>query len=172
VRWTFFLLLAACGPVAKEGIDTSHGVNQTLIENCLGCHAGAMGTSWGAGSSHRLLLDCAACHAEVSAKPGPKHRAIADCATCHSVTTHQGKLCRACHDVHGSQNLFLLRPFIDGYSVRLTTPEGLATGSGSGPCEVCHAATKYFPASGRGAPHPTTWCFECHEHELGFRPRP
>lgn len=170
-----FVVLAACGsPRAPATLgDPSTGANQWVAEQCLGCHD-TIATQWTAPSSHRLLLDCSACHAAVDGTPaGPGHQTTGDCKSCHTAKSHRSFGCVTCHDVHGSPNLFLVKPALYGNAVHLSkaegaTPDGLAH-EGKGVCETCHDSTKYYSADG-GLPHDATYCVECHTHFEGFTP--
>jgi hypothetical protein len=153
---------------------------------CLECHYG-VGLDWARLSSHSLVLDCATCHAQVTEEPGPGHRGAPACARCHSQQPHpEGLACSACHSVHGAQNAYLVRPVVvttqgAPAAIHFSRPEGASrdglaragvTGAtpGTGLCEVCHAATAVYPASGQGAAHSPAWCPTCHDHANGFAP--
>ncbi len=172
------VLLAACGGSTTTPVDAGPfrftGTDEALVAQCIACHA-AEGAAWSLGSSHAMLLDCAGCHAAVSEKPGAGHRSRPTCDTCHSETAHRALACTTCHDVHGSANLDLVRPALNGQPVTFTAPQGqtdagLAHGDGSGACEVCHDTTTYARKDGKGAPHHTGSCAECHAHARGFAP--
>jgi hypothetical protein len=174
-RALVLIALAACGgpkPQAQLG-DPSTGANQWVAEQCLGCHE-AVAAQWMNPSSHRLLLDCSACHAAVPGAPdGPDHQTTVSCKTCHAARSHRSFGCVTCHDVHGSPNLFDVKPVLYGKAVHLTkaegaTPDGLAH-QGQGVCETCHERTKYYSADG-GLAHDATYCVECHTHFEGFTP--
>lgn len=170
------LTLGACGGGARPdaGSDGT-GTDQALVARCFACHGAALGTQWKHASSHSLLLDCGACHVETKPQPGAGHQSSRECADCHSVKTHRDARCADCHDVHGTANLFLVRPKLAGVTIELATPAGLATkglaqGTGSGACEVCHQSTAHYRRDGSGAPHETGWCITCHSHARGFSP--
>lgn len=168
------VLLAGC----EEADDES--------EECLSCHA-EVAAAWEDPSSHRLVLDCEICHAELAGEEGAGHRDIPDCATCHSERTHApAGDCSVCHEPHGSVNAFLLRASISvpgeaAAAVHVTAPEGASVDglvragvdgaqAGTGLCEICHATTTYYRRTGDGAAHETDWCPLCHSHQDGFRP--
>ncbi len=140
-----------------------------------------------------LEIECDLCHAAAEGTPyGPGHASITGCATCHGSErrTHQDPRagspseCAVCHDPHGSDNAFLLARFVRAPNgelvpLRFENVRGLADGSfasvsgpGSGLCEVCHSATRFFRNDGRGEPHFAFPCFTCHPHRLGFSVRP
>jgi choline dehydrogenase-like flavoprotein len=77
--------------------------------------------------------------------------------------------CVDCHDVHGSENLFLMRPVVGGERIELTTPE-LVKGDGTGTCEVCHTNTAHYRRDRNGTAHTGEWCITCHTHGAGFLP--
>lgn len=167
------LLLGGCGKAGVEALgDPSTGANQWVAEECLGCHA-TLATAWARPSSHRLLLDCNDCHRAFTAAAGPKHETTRECGDCHSARGHRSFGCRSCHDVHGSENLFLVKPVLYGAAVRVTKPEGATAEGlahdGAGVCETCHTATRYYRSDG-GAPHEGGWCVQCHPHREGFTP--
>jgi hypothetical protein len=189
------LALVACGlwactgdfesPFATDGAVPDPGAGQNVAANlaCLECH-GTITPRWQLPSSHGVLLDCTHCHGTRGAS-GPGHSDSRACADCHSQTTHPaGTACTNCHDPHGAENAFLVRETLkvrgrDEVPVHFTTVEGASADGlvragvegaqpGTGLCEVCHTATRYYPRSGLGEPHETGWCPRCHLHENGF----
>lgn len=63
-------------------------------------------------------------------------------------------------------------------AIVFTNLRGRADGSfasasrpGTGVCEVCHTATRYYRSDGGGEPHFTTACYPCHPHARSFLPR-
>jgi predicted CXXCH cytochrome family protein len=158
--------------------------------NCAICHPDEAGRLARPSRHHDIFQECSRCHAEVDPKPGPGHRAIPACADCHSpaeIATHAPPgiaafPCAQCHDPHGSNNIELVREVIHtpqgaDQPVQFTNREGRADGSfasasapGTGVCEICHATTRFYPASGHGQPHLTGNCMACHDHAQGFHP--
>lgn len=171
------VLLSACGATTVTPVDAGDdgtGVDEALTARCVGCHA-AVGERWKQVSSHSLLFDCAQCHVEQSATPGPGHQSKRACGECHSAQEHHGFSCVGCHDQHGSANLFLVRETLAGKPVTLTSPTGLdatglARGTGAGVCETCHTATAHDRSDGAGPPHHAAWCITCHGHDRAFSP--
>jgi predicted CXXCH cytochrome family protein len=158
---------------------------------CARCHEAQ--ASLAAIGGHAPTLDCITCHEE--RRPGSfggGHRAIpASCTSHHAVPaeTHPPlsrvlkparlrRSCLKCHEPHGSENAHLVRAAIrrrgrlhpidfrdHGAGVTFVDPAR----PGRGLCEVCHRATRFYPASGHGEPHFTGDCSLCHEHRAGFR---
>jgi len=167
MRWALVVLVfAGCEPMpaADAGVDGT-GTDQALVTKCLGCHA--LGEKWALGSSHSLLFDCSACHAAL--KPsGRGHVTTRACAECHSSKSHRQYRCVDCHDVHGSENLFLMRPVVLGERIELTTP--VLVNDGTGTCEVCHTNTAHYRRDLNGTEHTGAWCITCHSHGARFAP--
>jgi predicted CXXCH cytochrome family protein len=158
--------------------------------NCAICHPDEAALL-ARGNLHQTKFagKCSSCHAEVTPEPGPGHRASSECADCHwpeRVATHApgvGIPCVQCHEPHGSDNIRLVRDVIRTLQgidrpIRFDSVAGLADGSfasasdpGTGLCEVCHTATEFYRADGRGSPHFTDACLRCHTHAAGFLPR-
>ncbi|MDF1565166.1 MAG: cytochrome c3 family protein [Deltaproteobacteria bacterium] len=123
------------------------------------------------------------------------------CTGCHALKVHNSDntstdygtwgttfTCRTCHDPHGSRNIYLVNETIQtpnsgakAVDFRLMTtgvePYGLATGTGTGPCEVCHTQTQNVGGTPQfrnsdstpgTAGHYTTKCVSCHGHSGGF----
>lgn len=160
---------------------------------CTSCHQ-SEAASWENFSSHKALYDCRFCH-----DPHTRNKGISDCTDCHTESSHETTTglhayteCSVCHDVHGSPNAVLIKPFLPtplgsstspgGFSdgkeaaICFTSFTGLApcsyvTGTGAGVCEVCHTTTTFYTASGTAGTHFTSTCRGCHPHSLGFRPQ-
>jgi hypothetical protein len=161
---------AGFGPVVTE-------------ETCTICHA-AEGARFAKPSQHSAMFPCGECHAEVSAAAGPGHRAVPACEGCHATTaTHApAGACTQCHDAHGADNLALVletittpqagpRPIVfDNRDGRADGSFASASAPGTGVCEVCHSATRFYRADGGGEPHAATDCGGCHQHAAGFGP--
>jgi hypothetical protein len=153
-------------------------------KNCAVCHA-AQAARLARPSRHAERFDCSACHAEVDAAPGPGHRATPACADCHRQVTHApAGACTSCHDPHGTDNARLVLDVIrtpGGGDVPVRFDGSLlgqvdgsfasASAPGTGVCEVCHTATRFYRADGGGEPHFTFSCLPCHLHSAGFAPR-
>lgn len=157
---------------------------RTGAERCFGCHA-SVASAWENLSSHSVVLDCQGCHTVLSLA-GTGHAARPACSRCHSESAHPAadSACVTCHDPHGSPNAFLVRPklSLSGGStagihlsrIEGASRDGLARAgvagekAGTGLCEVCHGATRYYRRDGSGTPHEAGWCAGCHRHSEGF----
>jgi hypothetical protein len=171
----------------SPGDDDDSSVDPT---NCAACHQ-AQTDAWENFSSHSAIFTCEYCHEEVSETPGAGHRASPGCYNCHSEQTHNPIYndpdnfrlisCNTCHEVHGSQNIYLIRTQVlvapgKTAEVSFTNQSGRAAGSyaapadaaGTGLCEVCHQNTQYYNAMGTGDSHNTDKCTNCHNHAVGF----
>lgn len=157
---------------------------QQVNDECAACHVTEW-AQWQNPSSHNHLFVCTDCHTTSTAVAGAGHATSPLCSTCHSETAHPaGAACTTCHDPHGSPNAFLIvpvltRPAGGNADILVTAPEGASLDglvragvddgvAGTGLCETCHDSTTYYNAFGTGAPHPTEWCAECHDHQAGF----
>jgi hypothetical protein len=159
----------SCGPASRADAGSFTGVDEALIRGCVACHR-TTGLAWAQSSSHHLLFDCSACH-QARGAPGSHHMDSLSCGDCHSQAQHHSVSCGACHDVHGTENLALVRPELGRFRVwQGDAPDGLAH-RGAGVCEGCHTATGVYRADG-GAAHDTGWCITCHPHAEGFRAAP
>ena len=155
---------------------------------CVQCHESevALGASTG---GHAAGLDCVSCHQDRRpGRIGAGHRSIPRCATHHGEARHPlrgdaarrpNRSCLACHDVHGSVNLALIRHDLRVrrrlVDVFFTSEAGHAAGGftdperpGKGLCEACHRKTRFYRADGQGEPHFTDSCTLCHSHEASF----
>lgn len=147
------------------------------------CH-GSVAKAMEHGSSHAVLLRCRDCHEVLRLDASPGHARTAHCSDCHSQRVHGGAGCDVCHAPHGTSNAFLLRETLavdeDRIAiVRVVRPEGASWSglaragvpgakAGTGVCEVCHDATRFYDRAGAGEPHDSAWCGGCHLHDLGF----
>ena len=176
---------AQAGTDPKADVVTPSGIGSdlSLAPTCTSCHLG-VGAAWAHLSTHSLLYDCKRCHSVLDGQPVKGHATSIACSECHSEASHPaGADCESCHDVHGSENAFLLRAMLSTpsgiASVHLTLPEGASADGlvrqgvqglplGGGACEVCHSQTKYYRRDGSGAKHDSAWCGQCHSHAVGF----
>lgn len=171
---------------APDAGDDAASHDPGLVSACRGCHPLEIEAFRAHPSSHSLLFACTTCHATNWDRLGPGHATRAACRECHSTGSHATaeEACTRCHDPHGSSNVFLVRERItlpDGSEVPVSfvrpegaSPYGLARAgvlgqvAGTGLCEVCHTATRFFDRAATGAPHDGAFCGDCHDHELGF----
>lgn len=162
--------------------------SHALLFDCALCHAELRSEP---GPGHREVARCAECHSEAT---HPPRRAANGAASPTGAATGQAEDdpgCARCHEPHGTSNLYLIRSELrlrDGRSIaiELTNIHGRADGSfaelataeggtngrepGTGLCEVCHAATRYYDATGTGEPHHGERCTRCHDHAQAFLP--
>ncbi len=157
--------------------------------NCVVCHADEAAKLAKPGLHNTNFSgNCVTCHAEVNPAPGPGHRAIPACSSCHDPSDASAHAppetgpmpCTLCHDVHGSDNIELVRevvhttPGVDR-AVAFSNRNGKADGSfvsvsapGTGVGEPCHTTTNPYRNDGSGSAHYTTPCYPCHTHGRGF----
>jgi predicted CXXCH cytochrome family protein len=160
---------------------------------CLLCHHSEP-IAFATPSGHSAKLDCLSCHFQRRPnRVGRGHFATAGCPLCHEQmvghpeaavkrTRHDPtRNCLGCHDPHGTSNLHLIRPAIRTHgllkSVDFVSEAGAAPGSfanpadpGTGLCETCHLKTDFYRANGKGHPHFTQSCIDCHDHGVAFAP--
>ena len=171
--------LLAAEPVLGSGDGV--GVDKAAISACVACHAevGAQFLGGETLSSHRLLLDCPTCHF-LNSPSGQGHAERPVCSECHSEVSHPADApCVSCHDPHGTRNAVLVAPSVfrpDGSPAEVVlralegaTPDGLAHG-GSGLCETCHTATRFYRNTGETGGHFVERCAQCHLHVARFSP--
>jgi predicted CXXCH cytochrome family protein len=156
--------------------------------NCSLCHT-AEAERFARPSAHSARLTCGGCHAELTPVAEPGHRRVPACAECHdrqthAPTGHPAQPCTQCHDPHGSENTHLVREQIvttqgGERPIRFDNVLGRVDGSfasasvpGTGICEVCHTATRFYRADGSGDAHFPYSCLPCHLHADGFKPSP
>ncbi|MCX8071176.1 MAG: hypothetical protein N3C12_01810 [Candidatus Binatia bacterium] len=163
-----------------------------VFGTCTFCHSSTADRAWQF-THGTLVIECEKCHmANTGARYGEGHQSIVACVECHGSErkTHHDPAsgtdseCANCHQPHGSPNLFLIRDRIVSPAggerpLRLENLRGQddagftsVSEPGSGLCEVCHTATRFFRSDGGGEPHFTFPCFTCHPHALGFSVRP
>jgi len=181
------LTLAGCG---TDGPNFSGGPPDAVATygECAFCHRELAIHMTETGGHHDLDLKCQACHEDLlPGEFGPGHRSLPRCAGCHAdKETHHdpavgaAKECTQCHTPHGSANLLLLNESISTPAggvrpVEFMNRDGFADGSyaslsdpGSGVCEICHTATRFYRGDGSGEQHFVSNCIICHEHEQGF----
>jgi predicted CXXCH cytochrome family protein len=158
---------------------------------CGQCHGDEAATTAATGG-HSALVDCVGCHADRRpGRVGSRHRAIPNCENCHDEPTghppraHEPhgrratRNCLACHDVHGSPNLHLVRTDVIRRGVvsaiAFTSEQGAAAGGFTDPadprhglCQTCHRHTDFYRRNGTGMPHFTFPCTRCHVHDVHF----
>jgi len=198
----FLMLLAASAASSCGGDDPIPPRAENTAQGCTDCHA-RQAAAWENFSSHRALYRCGFCHEKADSEPGPGHRTSPWCDRCHSEAGHPPealraagedkdlllRTCLACHDPHGSKNIYLIREQIliepgvsadvdfrniegvadYGYA-ELGSAEGGTNGRepGAGLCEVCHTRTRVFNRDGTGAPHARGRCAGCHDLAVSF----
>jgi Doubled CXXCH motif (Paired_CXXCH_1) len=107
------LVIIVAARAAAQSIDS---VNQ-----CVACHPDQLAAAAATGG-HSSLVNCLGCHAERRPnRVGRGHRTKPNCSDCHTEQTghpprkterqgvHATRNCLACHDVHGSTNLHLVK---------------------------------------------------------------
>src|SRR5262245_55894843 len=184
-RTILLLVIIVAARASAQSIDS---VNQ-----CVACHPDQLAAGAATGG-HSSLVNCLGCHAERRPnRVGRGHRTKPHCIDCHSEPTghpprqserqgvHATRNCLACHDVHGSTNLHLVRTTLvrarRASPISFTSEEGAAPGGftdpahpGRGICEACHRKTDFYRRSGKGKPHFTQTCTLCHLHDDHFEP--
>ena len=181
-------LVTACGHDGAPRYGGEPTAAEATYGQCAFCHNEVATHMVTTGGHKDSSLKCELCHADQRpGEFGPGHRRLPACADCHAEkrTHHDPAMdlqqpCVVCHAAHGSGNLQLIREQIDTptggrRSVQFVNRNGLADGSyasavlaGTGICETCHTATRYYRADASGLPHFTIACVSCHEHVNGF----
>lgn len=160
-------------PLKTSFASTGHG-QYANSNQCINCHNaskphidGLLGTA-----EKRLTLAndntlCTSCHND-SAKVGG--RAL----NMNTHVTEKGGApnspCKACHDVHGTTNIFMIKTTINGSTVTFTNiSSGFVqlTPPYKGLCQVCHTLTSHYrsgvdPSSDS---HSKKFCLSCHDHK-------
>jgi predicted CxxxxCH...CXXCH cytochrome family protein len=137
---------------------------------CTACHDGNSAHISGAlGDNVRLYgandnTVCSGCHNGSAARTMSTH--VLD----RNVTPTPG-LCKACHDVHGTTNIHMIRTVINGTTILFTnTSTGFVktVAPYNGLCQVCHTATNHWRSGAAPDGHPTKNCLSCHDHTASF----
>jgi len=113
----FAIITGPTAPDKNSAVSTGHNKtsgtytvsgNAAANQVCLSCHvAGTVGHFDGVtGNDKRLQagFDCQTCHG------------ASGTANVKNISTHQSKTCVACHDPHGSSNIFMVRAASTDYS--------------------------------------------------------
>lgn len=178
------VISATSAPYKSLFSSKGHGqgfTNYSSSRSCESCHdRNSAHISGALGDSMRLTLandnnQCASCHNNATKVPTLAKRNIAThplAAEYHTGTATAS--CKACHDVHGTNNRAMIKGIINGFAVTFTnTSTGfINTTTNRGLCQVCHTQTNHFRAGVAEASHPTKNCLQCHVHKdsIAFKP--
>ena len=160
-------------PYKANFASTGHG--QFAASNqCTACHDPNSAHITGAlGTTARLSLtndngQCSSCHNGATARTMSSHVLDKNAAPSPS-------LCKACHDVHGTSNLHMIRTVINGTAVTFTNMSSgfiKTVAPFNGLCQVCHTLTNHYRAGAAETGHPTKNCLTCHSHTGAFAFQP
>ena len=84
-------------------------------------------------------------------------------------------LCKSCHDVHGTANLFMIRTTINGINVAFGNTSSAfvqTVAPYQGLCQVCHTLTNHYKSGQALDGHPTKNCLSCHSHKATYAFQP
>ncbi len=182
------VLWAGCGHDGAPQYGGGPPPVEATYGQCAFCHDAVATQLVLHGGHGSFRVKCQRCHDDLTpGHVGPGHASIPACADCHRrQQTHMDpaagtpQQCLVCHDPHGSPNIFLVDEEIttpDGglAPIDFTNLQGRRDGSfasrsapGTGLCEVCHDATRFYNNTGTGEPHFTNSCTVCHTHAHGF----
>ena len=174
-------------PVKSLFTASGHGqatTNYNLSRPCTACHSNNETDPHigGGPTAKRLTLPndnglCNSCHTTASAKglPAAKVDLPSHTAFTKYTSAASNKLaakCTACHDVHGTTNVSMIKTVVNGMSVTLTN---LSTGfialtpgpdgKYHGLCQVCHTRTYVYSNTNLGSGHDRKNCLQCHKHK-------
>jgi len=100
------------------------------------------------------------------------------CQSCHTYPDHPHSnpvfSCETCHVAHGTDNILLVAPEIDGKPITYAGRSAAELVHGApnydGVCEVCHTNTRYHRnnPSGNHDHNAGSLCTECHLHQRAF----
>jgi len=161
-------------PYKGSFASTGHG-QYPASNSCTSCHdANSSHISGALGSYNRLLQSsingqCAYCHNTNLVSPAFRNMSTHVDLNGHSLD------CSACHDPHGSGNLYMIRSNIKGTDISFKDDQVdlVNLTSNWGLCQVCHTQTNHYRGGVAETNHFTSGCLGCHRHNSAggaFRP--
>jgi predicted CxxxxCH...CXXCH cytochrome family protein len=158
-----------------KGNFTTTGHGQFAASNqCTTCHdANSAHIAGSLGVNMRLLLAndntlCSSCHNGTTAPQESTH--VLD-----KNATPTPSLCKSCHDVHGTTNVYMIRTTINSVAISFTNTSTAFVQTAApyqGLCQVCHTLTNHYKAGQALDGHPTRNCLGCHRHNAAYAFQP
>jgi predicted CxxxxCH...CXXCH cytochrome family protein len=193
------LQLAVCNSChGVDGAEVAPIWKTAGSDDCVTCHSGSALSTIGTlapdktlalSKGHNLVSGsysvsnnpaanktCADCHdktaAHLSGSGNLRLKTGFSCTSCHStMVTHQAQACSACHDPHGTGNIYMVKTNSTPFSGSVVFTGKTGTNSydeadsvnGDDICATCHTATTHNLANASGPAHNEgNGCIPCH----------